>query len=51
MNQRAKRKRILQEAHDNILQLREEVKFLKENLGILVQTAFPDTCKYVLNVG
>ncbi|KAJ5364949.1 uncharacterized protein N7496_010662 [Penicillium cataractarum] len=51
MNQRVKRTKILQEAHENILQLREEVKFLKENLRILVQTAFPDTYKYVLNVG
>jgi len=51
MNQRVKRIRILQEAHDNILQLREDIKFLKAKLGILVQAAFPDTYKYVLNVG
>lgn len=48
LNKRVKRTRILQQAHNDILELREEVKLLKEKLGILVETAFPDTYKYVL---
>jgi hypothetical protein len=48
---RPNRTSILRQARDHILELREEVKLLKKNLSIQVETAFPDTHKYVLKYG
>lgn len=45
---RRKRAAILEDARCQLLELQAEVKALKERLGALVETVFPDTCKFVL---
>ncbi|KAJ6092369.1 hypothetical protein N7467_004338 [Penicillium canescens] len=47
--ERVKRVAILAHARDDILELRAEVKSLKESLSTLREAAFPNTCKFTLH--
>jgi hypothetical protein len=48
MSRRMNRAKILEHAHDDILDLRAEIKSIKEKFESLREATFPDTYKFTL---